>query len=118
MKRFAKRLYSLIDRPISVDKKILEYKKNGSIPWTNGYKEYKWQQIVKVINNSEVLSDFRNNKIISPYGIALDERIVEYPWIFAHLQGNKNRLLDAGSTLNFKEILNNDIIKNNKGGFL
>ena len=37
------------------------------------------------------------------YGIALDERVVEYPWMFG--QGLAGRVLDAGSTLNHPHIL-------------
>lgn len=37
------------------------------------------------------------------YGVALDERVVEYPWLFA--QKPTGRALDAGSTLNHAHIL-------------
>lgn len=37
------------------------------------------------------------------YGVGLDERVVEYPWLFA--QKPTGRVLDAGSTLNHAHIL-------------
>lgn len=39
------------------------------------------------------------------YGRWLDERIVEYPWLFAHLPDGPGKLLDAGSALNFDYML-------------
>ena len=42
------------------------------------------------------------------FGIAIDERVVEYPWIFGHLLERQNtgaRMLDAGSILNHDFIL-------------
>jgi len=39
------------------------------------------------------------------YGRWLDERIIEYPWLFARLPDGPGKLLDAGSALNFDYIL-------------
>ena len=42
------------------------------------------------------------------FGVAIDERIVEYPWLFGHLSAlgkGMLRVLDAGSILNHDFIL-------------
>jgi SAM-dependent methyltransferase len=45
----------------------------------------------------------RGGDLPQGYGIGVDERAVEYPWLLAqHLAG---RILDAGSTLNHREII-------------
>lgn len=41
----------------------------------------------------------RWHAVASPYGRGLDERVVEYPWVFSRI-GTGRRLLDVGSTLN------------------
>lgn len=39
------------------------------------------------------------------FGLWLDERAVEYPWLFSQLQVGPGSLLDAGSTLNHHNVL-------------
>jgi SAM-dependent methyltransferase len=52
----------------------------------------------------EGLADLREDGDLAPgYGIGIDERVVEYPWLLAQQLGG--RLLDAGSTLNHREIV-------------
>ena len=50
------------------------------------------------------------------FGARLDERIVEYPWVLARLgrYGDKLCALDAGSTLNYEEILQHPVVKKHK----
>jgi len=43
------------------------------------------------------------------YGLYLDERVVEYPWLLSRLPPGAARLLDAGSTLNFDAILRHPV---------
>ncbi|MBR0779033.1 methyltransferase domain-containing protein [Bradyrhizobium diazoefficiens] len=49
-----------------------------------------------------------NTPLPPAFGVALDERIVEYPWLFSRLRavGELGKVLDAGSTLNHEYILN------------
>lgn len=84
------------------------------IPWTEGYHEYKWKNIEEGINNEQLLEDIRNNNLPIGYGKGIDERVVEYPWLFANLKEDKNAFLDAGSTFNFEEILKVPLIKEKK----
>ena len=48
------------------------------------------------------------------YGFGLDERVVEYPWIFARLQDHHQILLDAGSSLNHFDILTLPALRDRK----
>jgi SAM-dependent methyltransferase len=45
----------------------------------------------------------RGRRLPRPYGVGMDERVVEYPWTFAQRPGGK--VLDAGSALNHAHIL-------------
>jgi len=71
-------------------------------PFSPGYNFYKWKIIKDKINKSKI-------NINSQEGYGLDERIVEYPWVISELRKYKGKLLDAGSTLNFPQIL--DLLK-------
>lgn len=86
--------------------------KNGQIPWSEGYAVHKEETIIKNISDGGILDEFSNKRVPINYGFRLDERIVEYPWIFANLQKNKTVFLDAGSTFNFEYLLNNELIEN------
>lgn len=88
---------------------ILQFRENGSVPWTFGYNEYKWDAIGHAINSEEVLGRFRQRSV-NNFGFRIDERIVEYPWAFSQLNDNASRLLDAGSTFNYAQIVNNSFI--------
>jgi SAM-dependent methyltransferase len=44
-----------------------------------------------------------NGQLPPNFGALLDERVVEYPWLFAHEIGG--RMLDAGSALNYPALL-------------
>lgn len=101
---------SSFNPPETAEQKIKKYIKSGMIPWSEGYKEFKWQQITQVINDEQIINNFKLQKAISNFGVALDERIVEYPWIISNLFSVPNKILDAGSTFNFKEIIDNKII--------
>ena len=87
------------DLPLSSP--IKQYFEDGRVPWSVGYTEYKFQQIEQAINTSGLLNCFYERQILPPgYGYRLDERIVEYPWVFSRSADWGLRILDAGSTLN------------------
>jgi hypothetical protein len=85
---------------------VKKYLEGGRIPWSIGYHEFKFNFISESLADPRLLETFRGNTSL-PYGFAkgLDERTVEYPWIFSRLSSGKKRMLDAGSTFNFLEIL-------------
>jgi len=86
--------------------RLLSYLMTGRKAWSRGYSEYKWKEIDSKINDNTFLNKFKNDRYI-PYelGDGLDERLIEYIWIFSNLNNKKENLLDAGSTFNFPEII-------------
>ena len=80
--------------------------------WLQDYDNRKKQIITKVIGDEKLLEHFgKNEPLPSGYGVAIDERCVEYPWLFANLSNQPEILLDAGSTLNYEFILNSPTIQ-------
>lgn len=89
------------------------FKKNGMRPWSRGYSEYHTQELIKILNNEDLLQIFKQSKQLSKkYAFRLDERLIEYPWILSRLPKEHCRVLDAGSTFNFDYIITNPIISN------
>jgi SAM-dependent methyltransferase len=87
--------------------KISYYKLRGRRPWSRGYSAFKSEYIKKAIHNLEIMEIFKSAKPLPRrYGYRLDVRVVEHPWVLSRIpQSEKGNLLDAGSALNFKEIL-------------
>lgn len=83
------------------DRKRRRFLRSGMRPWTEGYGEYKDSEIVRVLREAV----FRDGELPGGYGFRLDERIIEYPWLFSRLSSAPGELLDAGSALNFEFIL-------------
>lgn len=84
---------------------------SGMKPWSRGYSAYKIRKIREVLQDNS----FSTNKLPVDYGFRIDERVIEYPWFFSRLPGDKNgNLLDAGSVLNFDYILGHDSLKKKK----
>ncbi len=79
----------------------------GKKPWAFGYGPYKMHKISEYLNDGT----FRVSGILRGYGRKIDERIVEYPWLFDRLPKGDGVLLDAGSALNFDFLLNGDKLK-------
>ncbi len=79
-------------------------------PWSLGYILYRRDFISQMLSDSDVMSRFQTSQPLPPgYGFGLDERCVEYPWLFAQLDTQPERVLDAGSTLNHAFILDQPI---------
>ncbi|NQT72400.1 MAG: class I SAM-dependent methyltransferase [Chloroflexi bacterium] len=51
------------------------------------------------------MGSFDITKLERGYGLGLDERLIEYPWLFSSLPSKEGNFLDAGSVLNFDYIL-------------
>ena len=89
------------------------FKKNGMRPWSKGYSEYHTQELIRILNNEDLLKIFKQSKQLpKKYGFRLDERIIEYPRVLSRLPKERCRVLDAGSTFNFDYIITNPIISN------
>jgi SAM-dependent methyltransferase len=84
------------------------YVLRGRLPWSIGYYTMKKSSIEAAIDGAAVQI---GRPLPDSFGIAIDERVVEYPWLFDRLRrsnGPLGRVLDAGSTLNHEFILERD----------
>lgn len=76
-------------------------------PWDENYLLLKEKFIVEQLNNDETLYVFREGRSLpKKYGIGIDERCIEYPWVLSRIPLGPARLLDAGSALNHEFLLN------------
>lgn len=86
------------------------YFARGRRAWSIGYYTFKKRSISAEIDNA-IQSKTRLTAVPGGYGFKLDERVVEYPWVFSRLvQATGQRLLDAGSVLNYGYLLSKDIV--------
>jgi hypothetical protein len=79
----------------------LVFKGSGMKPWKLGYGGYKRRLIKDYVEKGL----FSPGQLETGYGYRVDERIIEYPWMFSKLNGEPQTMLDAGSVLNFDYIL-------------
>lgn len=82
----------------------------GKKPMSKGYRSYKEREINEVLSDP----DFNIKDLKPGYGFRIDERIVEYPWLFSRLSSGKGHLLDAGSVLNFEYLLDRNTLRNKR----
>lgn len=102
-----------VQRGAMVSTEVQRYLANGQIPWSSGYKQYKLEQLEKTIQSDEILEIFRvGRQLPSGYGYGVDERIVEYPWLFSRMNSHDERLLDAGSVLNYPYLIEKTVLRN------
>jgi SAM-dependent methyltransferase len=76
-------------------------------PFSPGYQTVKRQLITSALD-SGILRNGKN--MPQGYGFAMDERVVEYPWLFGRLT-NVGKMLDAGSTFNHGFLLERPPLK-------
>lgn len=73
------------------------------------YEAHLFAEINKLLKSK--LNLFREKKLLpKQLGIGLSERIVEIPWVLSHLTKKGNHL-DAGSSLNFRDIILSSIFR-------
>jgi SAM-dependent methyltransferase len=73
-------------------------------PWTERYFAAHRTFVGAMLDDDGIVARFADGEQLPPgYGVGLDERVVEYPWLFAQQLGGL--VLDAGSTLNHAHIL-------------
>jgi SAM-dependent methyltransferase len=87
------------------------YLLRGRRPWSLGYYTRKNALIEDAIDQNAVQI---GRAVPDAFGVAIDERIVEYPWLFdrlKHVGGSLGSVLDAGSTLNHDFILDRDPLR-------
>ena len=84
---------------------IDRFRNGGRLPWGSGYSAYKQELIQLTLNDPAMMDMFRKgSKLPECFGERIDERVVEYPWVFSHLDPSAQLILDAGSTFS-KEFL-------------
>ena len=114
----AVRPYNYVKRKLSQimrQQDINAYVRSGRKPWSRGYNISKFDFIADALENADIMRRFQDLSSLPPgYGTRYDERVVEYPWALARLSAMAGNLLDAGSVLNFKEIVENKILSNKK----
>lgn len=75
------------------------YRLRGRLAWTPGYYTAKKEAICRAIDSNLMAS---GEPLPAGYGCRIDERVVEYPWLFARLPRRPGTMLDAGSALNHR----------------
>lgn len=108
---FIVKMFKKIISKLKTNKKEDDFLSNGKIPWSKGYHTYKWELINSSINDSKLLGSLLQKRLPESFGHRVDERVIEYPWIFSKLNNVKEKILDAGSTFNFNFIVNHPTIK-------
>jgi SAM-dependent methyltransferase len=74
------------------------------IPFGEKYRTRHQAFVSAMLDDGAMIARFAAGELLPPeYGLGLDERCVEYPWLFA--QRPAGELLDAGSTLNHSFVL-------------
>lgn len=82
-------------------------------PWTKEYYEYRSKINNILYSDNKLLSKFKHkSQLDNFFSLGLDERSVEIPWILSLIETEQQNILDAGSALNHKDILNNPVWKN------
>jgi SAM-dependent methyltransferase len=90
-------------------------KKGVPAPWSRGYGEYKMRMIGRSLSDRGLLEKFRTGEVLpAGYGYGIDERIIEYPWLFANLPEEACNILDAGSILNHEGIIEQRYLSDKK----
>lgn len=75
-----------------------------AVPWTDAYVERHRRLVAAILDDPAAIELIRcGRRLPAGWGIGYDERVVEYPWLFA--QELRGRALDAGSVLNHAHIL-------------
>ena len=75
------------------NKSLQQYLLGGRGTLSPGYGIYKRQLIMETLTNETLLERFRRNEALPPgYGVGVDERCIEYPWLLAHLSDKQERV--------------------------
>jgi SAM-dependent methyltransferase len=81
----------------------------GRKPWSVGYYTAKKKMVCSAIDTGL----FQKHAELPPgYGRRMDERVVEYPWLFSRLPIQPGHVLDAGSVLNYSFLIERPPLKN------
>lgn len=84
------------------------YVVRGRRPWGPGYYTAKKKTICTAIDRGLFSGGV---ELPAGYGFHIDERAVEYPWLFAQLPKIPGKMLDAGSALNHRFLVDRAPLK-------
>jgi hypothetical protein len=89
------------------------YLKSDRTPhFSPGYSVFKEHLILESLADPGLRAAFAAGAPLpAGYGARMDERVVEYPWVFTRLP-HEGVVLDAGSTFNKERLINSDLLKN------
>ena len=87
------------------------YIARGHRPWSLGYYTAKKEAICSGIDTGLFSG---GAELPAGYGYRIDERAVEYPWVFAQLPERPGKVLDAGSALNHRFLVERAPLKDSQ----
>ncbi len=88
---------------------------DGRISPGRAYKQAREQLVCESLSNRSLVDSFpRDEKLAVGFGMGLDERCGEYPWLLANLQAKAERMLHARSTLNHGVIVEHPLFVRKK----
>ncbi len=94
---------------------IQAYEQSGRVPYSPGYSFFRDRFVSATLASTELLQCFAANaRLPDKFGFGLDERVVEYPWIFSRLEPGTTQLLDAGGALSFPYLLEMPLLTQKK----
>jgi len=74
---------------------------SGPALWRRSYNYFKTVFLKGLLVNPRIIDLFdTRSELPWGYGIGMDERCIEYPWLLANISSQSKEYLDAGSTLN------------------
>jgi SAM-dependent methyltransferase len=102
-------------KKIMQGKEVDQYLASGRIPWSPGYKQYRYGLLSAIPGDKDLLALFANGgQLPACYGVGVDERIVEYPWLFSRLSLDGGLILDGGSVLNYPYLIDSPQLSRNR----
>lgn len=94
----------LLDRHLPYGPTLPERFPAAGRPFSPGYGMRHHAFLADMLGREDLVRRFaRLAPLPGGYGVALDERVVEFPWLLARAEGD--RVLDAGSVLNHAHVL-------------
>jgi SAM-dependent methyltransferase len=92
-------------------RRLAVYLRSDRRPWSAGYWEFRMQSLEQAIQDDVLLTKFRERQPLPEgYGLRLDARIIEIPWVLSRIPAGADRFLDAGSALNHEFVLNSSAL--------
>jgi len=98
------------------DQRALDaYRKSDKRPFfAAGYTVAKEHLVLNALSDQTLRTLFATGgRLPDAYGLGFDERVVEYPWVFARLQPD-GLIVDAGSTFNKPRLLDSELLRDRR----